>query len=99
MEPLSPHSFRGGRYSSSPAFRHSSSSSARRVELAATPPAAHTRLLPWSLAAATTRGTTLWATVRDTAAARSARLTACPFCPALWIRFTAAVFRPEKEKS
>ena len=50
-------------------------------------------------AAAITRGTRDSLTARPKLAAKSGRLSASPFCSALWIRFRLAVFSPEKDMS
>ena len=69
------------------------------VRLAATPPAAARTVRPVRFTASMARGTSSSLTAAVTDAARLGRSRTSPFWAALWIRFTAAVFKPEKDIS
>ena len=68
-------------------------------EFAATPPATARVVLPVCLSATMVRGINMALTEAEKLAHRSGILISSPFCRVLWIRLTAAVFRPEKDIS
>lgn len=74
-------------------------SAARMRLLAATPPATASVFRPVCSSASMARGTSMPHTASEKAAHRSGMTICSPFCPALWMRFTAEVFRPEKDRS
>ena len=67
--------------------------------LAATPPATASVFRPVCSSASMARGTSMPHTASEKAAQRSGMTICSPFCPALWMRFTAEVFRPENDRS
>ena len=70
--------------------------SRRILELAATPPAMAIFLQPVCRSASSTRGTRVSETAAEKLAHRSGMFSASPTCSAWWMRFNAAVFKPEK---